>query len=428
MAICMFVVLLTTTLLQAALGLASNSSIAILPFDAFMKLHARNYNAEELAERRSIYEARLEIAAAHNAKPGQLWHMSVNPLWDWRQAELGRLANWRPGPKHGRRPAHASFLEVAEDVGDDIRPKIPEEVSWAHLAAVKRNADANQGGCGSCWAFATKGALDAGSEAHGWGVKSFSVQELVSCVQNPLDCGGQGGCKGATAELALEYVRRYGLSSNDEIPYTSRDDDCRFGRHGNPLRAYKSADPVGNLQAQDDSMMTETPGGLAVGLKDWKLLPENKAEPLKRALAFDGPTVVSVATDDGWVSYGGGIFDGCTKDVVVGHAVLAIGYGETSEAKYWHIQNSWGNDWGEDGTMRLLRMDDEEQNWCGTDKDPKAGVECKPYRSRVRVCGMCGILYDCVVPLFDKKRGSSRFRGHPARPAEMASDSSRRSW
>merc|ERR1719399_161147 len=43
----------------------------------------------------------------------------------------------------------------------------------------------------------------------------------------------------------------------------------------------------------------------------------------------------------------------------VDHAVLAVGWGEEDGKKYWKLQNSWGEDWGEDGFFRMMRGTDE---------------------------------------------------------------------
>ena len=92
---------------------------------------------------------------------------------------------------------------------------------------------------------------------------------------------------------------------------------------------------------------------------------------------------------DSWDLYLKGIFDYCGKDAIIDHAVTLIGYGKDAELKnvhrpktratpkglnemsacledaelgkkYWRILNSWGKNFGEDGTIRILRNDQED--------------------------------------------------------------------
>ena len=60
--------------------------------------------------------------------------------------------------------------------------------------------------------------LAAHAELHG-SRRSFAVQELLDCVPNPLRCGGQGGCQGATVELAMSYAMHLGLAEATARPY-----------------------------------------------------------------------------------------------------------------------------------------------------------------------------------------------------------------
>merc|ERR1719198_357064 len=76
-----------------------------------------------------------------------------------------------------------------------------------------------------------------------------------------------------------------------------------------------------------------------------------------------------------------------------------MGYGSDREVDYWEMQNSWGPHWGEGGHIRMLRQNDQTR--CGWDYNPQAGTACKGGPNKVWVCGMCGILYDSVVPHFE---------------------------
>jgi cathepsin L len=229
--------------------------------------------------------------------------------------------------------------------------------------------------------------LQAHAELHMKVNRTFSAQELVDCVPNPMECGGTGGCKGATVELAMDYIQRSGLADEEQKPYQSRDGNCK--KPGTAAFLDLSAGDV-------DKVHTDVGSGAALGLRSWRTLPQNKALPLMRALN-EGPVAISVGADN-WMMYSGGIFDDCEKDVVINHAVTLFGYGESGDHKYWSVRNSWGDSWGDRGFIHLLRRTPEEDDeYCGIDHDPKAGIACKPYPDQARVCGTCGLLYDSVA-------------------------------
>ena len=58
-------------------------------------------------------------------------------------------------------------------------------------------------------------------------------------------------------------------------------------------------------------------------------------------------------------NYGGGILTGCDKKInkkcSVNHGVAVVGYGSEGSNDYWIIKNSWGDDFGENGYVRLRR-------------------------------------------------------------------------
>lgn len=354
--------------------------------------------------RHSLFQQRAQKAHLHNSQP-RLWNAVVNHFTDRTPAELSQLRGLRLmhiSKKGGRPGVVRSHLrgQFLNQVRSDV---VPDAKSWAHIPAVQ--LETNQGGCGSCWAVATMNALSANAQINGHNT-SFSAQELVDCVQNPLHCGGKGGCDGATVELAMDWVMENGLDTSSGTPYTARDGTCKKSRSSTAL---VSTDFDATTLAQVEAMVavgyhaakSSLSAGVALGLKGWERLPENEYQPLVHAVAHQGPVAVSVGADE-WFDYGGGIFDSCSNDTTVDHAVTLIGYGfdPTLNQKYWTIKNSWGNSWGEAGTIRLLREEGDVR--CGTDSKPADGTGCDGGPSSVKVCGMCGILYDSVVPHFKK--------------------------
>jgi cathepsin L len=249
---------------------------------------------------------------------------------------------------------------------------LPKNKDWLQLTTFSYVK--NQASCGSCWAIAAATVIEAHHEINQGKHQVFSTQQIVECVENPRRCGGTGGCQGATSELAMDWVVKNGLALASEVPYKGQDGPCTA------------------------STTQKAAGGAAFGMIGWETLPQNKNAPLMRTLANDGPAVVAVAAGRTWFMYEGGIYSKCPKDAVIDHALVAVGYGEEEGTKYWLIVNSWGADWGEEGYIRLQRHDEGE--YCGMNNDPQSGVACEGETDPVPVCGMCGVLFDSVVPHF----------------------------
>lgn len=351
--------------------------------------------------RKAIYTQSLQNVQRQNRHPKRRWDAGVNHLSDRTEAEFAQL--------RGLRVMQAGDSTSAEGnqalLGEVDSLVLPEEKSWTHLYAI--SADSDQGACGSCWAVTAATTLWANAEAKGHS-RTFSAQEIVSCVPNKQHCGGGGGCSGSTVELAMNWVMEQGLATTDETPYLAEDSQCK--KKPDALLAFKGQGHIDDSEELAHMIAvgfhgakSDASAGVALGLRGWERLPENEYEPLMRAVAETGPVAVSVGARE-WHSYSKGIFDGCSRDSVIDHAVTLVGYGKdhpNSQDKYWLIKNSWGPHWGEKGTIRLLR--EEGSGHCGTDKQPKVGTGCDDAPPSVRVCGMCGILYDAVVPHFNQK-------------------------
>merc|ERR1712232_615765 len=123
----------------------------------------------------------------------------------------------------------------------------------------------------------------------------LAPQAYVNCVQNPLQCGGSGGCEGATMELAFNMTAELGVPLETDLPYKGRDASCS----------------------------SYTAAAICDG---YYKVPENDAKALETAIATQGPVSVTVAAN--WGRYGGGVFEGgCTAtSCSLDHGVVAVGY------------------------------------------------------------------------------------------------------
>lgn len=320
-------------------------------FEAFMTDFGKEYQGPELLARRARFEESLAKVSAHNQEyqaGRRTWYMSMNHLADLHPEEVSQLRSAKGSP--GYRPLLGASWGVAAN---------PDSVDWRQKGAVTEVK--NQGMCGSCWAFAATEAVESHYFIRSGKLVKLAPQTYVDCVKNPNECGGTGGCSGATPELAFNTTVEHGIALEADMPYKGRAVACKD---------FKAA----------------------VKASGYVKLPVNDAAALETALATKGPVAVSVAADS-WSLYGGGVFDDCSSQdsVRLDHAVVAVGY--TKE--YWIVRNSWGHFWGEGGYIYVSRAADAR---TFTDDKPSDGSACKPYPEEQTVGGECGILFDTSFP------------------------------
>jgi len=338
-------------------------------FIEYISEHNKEYavDSEEYHRRLGTFTKNWIEVNEHNAKPGR-WRKGINQFSDMTNEELN---DYSPGRLNIHRPtaSNAKFLKL----GLPPKSELPKEVDWRKhgiITAVK-----NQGSCGSCWAHSATQQLESYLKLEtNMPLTKLSVQQITSCTPNTLKCGGQGGCTGGVEQLAYNYAQFIGIVREKDFPYMS----------GNGTEI-----PCDNLLKMSPIAFT----------RGHETLPHNDYEAILHHLAFRGPLAISVAAND-WPSYAGGVFDACSykHNVKMNHAVQLVGYGTDEKfGDYWLIRNSWGESWGEDGYIRILR---ERETKCGVDTTPLEGTGCKYDGVLVqKVCGMCGVLFEASYPI-----------------------------
>ena len=199
-----------------------------------------------------------------------------------------------------------------------------------------------------------------------------------------MQCGGQGGCKGAIPELAFNYLQIAGGQTTEYMmPYTSYKGDngnCSFNNtaHGTPA---------------------------AVTIDGYVRVKSNDVAAVMNAVQL-GPLAVSVDAG-GWQHYESGIYDAPFKSnsttIDIDHVVQMVGYGvdaELDDTPYWIIRNSWATGWGEKGFMRIQRSPNPDKPICKDDTTVLDGTGCEFQKDIVQhPCGPAGILFDVAYPL-----------------------------
>jgi cathepsin F len=201
---------------------------------------------------------------------------------------------------------------------------LPDSFDWRSKNGV--NPVKNQGGCGSCWAFATVDNIEGAGFVSTGKLLSLSEQELVDCDRTT---GGDAGCKGGLPSNAYKYMisKKLGLETESSYAYTGKDTTT--------CKAQAAAEKafVGGWQAisTDENQIAASLmkyGTLAIGIN---------AGPMQL--------------------YSGGIMDlpkFLCNPASLDHGVAIVGFGSTPKP-YWIIRNSWGATWGEKGYLRIAR-------------------------------------------------------------------------
>lgn len=88
----------------------------------------------------------------------------------------------------------------------------------------------------------------------------------------------------------------------------------------------------------------------------------NSIESIKREILLNGPVAAAIQVHDDFLTYKSGIYypDYSIYTYAGSQTVKVIGWGEENNIKYWIIENSWGTDWGENGSAKILIDDDSD--------------------------------------------------------------------
>ena len=183
----------------------------------------------------------------------------------------------------------------------------------------------NQRTCGSCWAFATVGAMESAIAIRTGQYLDLSEQFLVSCNYDGWNCDRGGGTahKYHYDTLGMSQTK-VGAVLEVEKPYTNSNGTCTTA-YNHPYV-----------------------------LSDWSYIASATVDNLKSAIYTYGPIKVSVCIGPTFQGYTGGIFSTDESSYCpykTNHAVNLVGWDDSTGV--WILRNSWGTYWGEDGYMQI---------------------------------------------------------------------------
>ncbi|GAU99863.1 hypothetical protein RvY_10802 [Ramazzottius varieornatus] len=260
---------------------------------------------------------------------------------------LRRLGTFKPEVTVSR------MHEIRIDKNAVLPDRFDARERWPGLIQPVRD----QGDCAASWAFSTSELASDRIAIMTNGEKNerLSAQHLLSCNRNK-----QEGCKGGHLDRAWWFLRKKGIVSEECYPYKVE-----------PAASGKCE--VGSV---DLIAVDSCPSGSSQ--KDlWEMTPPyriaNKTDEIKYEIYRNGPVQAAFRVYPSFFLYKSGVYQsdsdeqsdfslGAVDDKRKYHSVRIIGWGkefaEQREINYWLCTNSWGVDWGEQGTFRIA-MDDK---------------------------------------------------------------------
>jgi cathepsin L len=298
------------------------------PWALYKVTYEKGYASyEEEINRRSIWEANIEIIRKHNLEADLGLHtytLGMNKYGDMTIKEFVKQMNGLD------LSLNLSFVGTCDQYRAPANFKLPDSVDWRTQGYVTPIKD--QGQCGSCWAFSTTGSLEGQHFAKTKSLVSISEQNLVDCSTKY----GNFGCRGGLMDNAFKYIKEnMGIDTEMSYPYTAMDGTCKFDAK--------------NVGATD------------TGCVDIK---QNSEMDLQSAIATIGPVSVAIdAAHSSFQLYKSGVYnEPACSPTQLDHGVLAVGYGTDGGKDYYIVKNSWGTSWGNHGYIWMTR---NKNNQCG---------------------------------------------------------------
>ncbi|KAH9397369.1 hypothetical protein TYRP_003680 [Tyrophagus putrescentiae] len=244
-----------------------------------------------------------------------------------------------------RRRSSGSDSQCQVDSGRSL----PRSFDWRDQDKV--TSVKNQGSCGSCWTFASMGAMESAiliknNQKASSNNIDLSEQLLVNCGKQQAGYRS-GGCQGGNSQIAFSFVQKDFTTSESVRPYQAKDETCEMNSVRSDRRSisdycvrskFRYSYSSRAEQLSDDTMM--------------------------RALVQKGPLYIAInANPLQYRNLRSGVLNepGCSTQT--NHAVLLVGYDGSDNS--WIIKNSWGPYWGDRGYFKMARG----SNMCGVNTE-----------------------------------------------------------
>jgi cathepsin B len=300
-----------------------------------------------------------------NSHPNSTWTAGFNKRWASSTLED---VKFQCGVLEGGEDLPVRDMPESELSALSIPDSFDSRSEWGTMC---NNIDEvrDQGTCGSCWAVAAAGAMTDRIciQSNGDVQDRLSEEDLLSCCG--FTCGN--GCNGGYPSSAWGYFKRTGLvtggtygSGDGCYPYEIA--PCSHHVDG----SYPKCDGESRTPRCKKSCLNDLTWSADKHTSSTRYGVSSRVAAIQAEIMNNGPVEASFTVYGDFPTYKSGVYRHLTGSYLGGHAVKMVGWGVESGTPYWLIVNSWNNEWGDQGTFKILRGNNE----CGIEGGIVAGM------------------------------------------------------
>lgn len=299
-------------------------------FTSFQERFSKRYESiEDLEYRFQVFAENVRNIIEHNSDRSQNFTMGINRFTDMT-------------PQEFKEQVIGKGLQKREPLGSfgcgtfsNDASGAPEKIDWRDKNAVTPVKNQQ---CGDCYTHSATAAVEGAWAIATGKLIDLSEQQLVDCG-NSLKYGSKG-CNGGSMEGMFKYmIENGGQCSEASYPYQGKDGKCQ------------SCTPVVHIKSCSD-------------------VKPNDQVSMKAAVAKQPISVAISADTHLFQSYTSGVITSTSCYTELNHGVTAVGYGTENGIKYWLVKNSWGEDWGMGGYVKIERSESKnDAGVCGIAMD-----------------------------------------------------------
>jgi len=262
---------------------------------------------------------------------------------------------------------YVEALEEKEDDGFDVSA-IPAEfdvrTAFPKCASVSGHIR-DQSSCGSCWAF---GSTEAFNDRR---CIATGDTTLLSVEDTTANCGFfscfSQGCNGGQPGQAWSWFTSHGVVTGGDytdigsgttcapyslapcahhVPATAKYPTCPSSEYDTPSLKKCSEDSYGTDYSSDKKKASSS---YSLGS-----VAKIQADIVQYGSATGAFTVYA-----DFPTYKSGVYKHVSGSELGGHAIKIFGWGTENGEDYWLVANSWNEEWGDHGTFKIARGNNE---------------------------------------------------------------------